>query len=115
MVDCQARDGAVDEIQQDPIPDIAYQTQLDRETDEDSDPHAAVLGQPEKSPAVPPLVASDVRYWSDYNRVHYIPRSIHKLPDLADWETAEGDWQGGKETFLRYDSVSSLPESPTGT
>ena len=117
MADCRARDGAVDEIQQDPIPDIGYQTQLDQETDEDSDPHAAVLGQanPEKSSAVPPLVASDVRYWSDYNRVHYIPRSIHKLPDLADWDTAEGDWQGGKETFLRYDSVSSLLESPTGT
>jgi hypothetical protein len=98
----------VDEIRQDPIPDIAYQTQLDQETDEDSDP---VLGQqpyPEESSAVPPLVASDVRYWSDYNRVYYIPRSIHKLPDLADWETAEGDWQGGKETFLRYDSVSYL-------
>jgi len=104
----------VDEIQQDPIPDIAYQTQLDQETAEDSDPHAAAVGQPdpEKSPAVPPLVASDVRYWSDCNRVHYIPRSIHKLPDLPDWDTAEGDWQGGKETFLRYDSVSSLPESP---
>ncbi|KAN0125798.1 Misato Segment II tubulin-like domain containing protein [Russula decolorans] len=103
-------DGAVDEIQQDPIPDIAYQAQLDQETDEDSDPHAAVLGQPDpkKSSAVPPLVASDVRYWSDYNRVYYIPRSIHKLPDLADWDTAEGDWQGGKETFLRYDSDNAL-------
>jgi len=118
VADCQARDGAVDEIQQDPIPDTAYQAQLDQETDEDSDsdPQAAVLGQqpdPKKGSAVPPLVASDVRYWSDYNRVYYIPRSIHKLPDLADWETAEGDWQGGKETFLRYESVSSLPESLT--
>jgi hypothetical protein len=115
VADCQARDGAVDEIQHDPIPDIAYQTQLDQETDEDSDAHAALLGHQPDPSAVPPLVASDVRYWSDYNRVYYIPRSIHKLPDLADWETAEGDWQGGKETFLRYDSVRSLPESPTGT
>jgi Tubulin domain len=110
----------VDEIQQDPIPDIAYQTQLDQETDEDSDsdPHAAVLGQqpdPEKSSAVPPLVAFDVRYWSDYNRVYYLPRSIHKLPDLADWETAEGDWQGGKETFLRYDSVRFFVGVTDGT
>lgn len=107
----------MDEIQQDLIPDITYQTQLDLETDEDLNPHAAsaVLDHPSpgKSSAVPPLVASDVRYWSDYNRVYYIPRSIHKLPDLADWETAEGDWQGGKESFLRYESVSSLLESPT--
>lgn len=102
--DCQVRDGAVDEIHQDPILDIGYQAQLDQEADEDP-----ALGSPdsERNPvAVPPLVASDVRYWSDYNRVHYLPRSIHKLPDLADWETAGGDWQGGKDTFLRYDSVS---------
>lgn len=102
---CQGRDGTVDEIHQDPIPDIAYQTQLDEEVDEDPE-----LGPPdtEKSPAVPPLAASDVRYWSDYNRVYYLPRSIHKLPDLADWEAADGDWHGGKDAFLRYDSVSWL-------
>ena len=113
--DRQARDGAVDEIHQDPIPDIAYQTQLDEEADED-----AVPGPPDserRSPiaAVPPLLASDVRYWSDYNRVHYLPRSIHKLPDLADWEAAGGDWQGGKDAFLRYDSVRPFPESPAPT
>jgi len=114
VANCQFRDGAVDKIHQDPIPNIAYQTQLDEEVDEDSDLQA-VLGQPdlEKSSVVPPLLASDVRYWSDYNRVYYLPRSIHKLPDLADWEAAEGDWQGGKETFLRYDSVSSPLESST--
>lgn len=115
--DRQTRDGAVDEIHQDPIPDIAYQTRLDEEADED----AVVLGgspdSERRSPvaAVPPLLASDVRYWSDYNRVHYLPRSIHKLPDLADWEAAGGDWQGGKDTYLRYDSVSPFPESPVPT
>lgn len=61
---------------------------------------------PEMGSIVPPLRASDIRYWSDFNRVYYLPRSIHKLPDLADWETADGDWQGGKETFSRYNSVS---------
>jgi hypothetical protein len=113
----QDRDGGVDEIHQDPISDIAYQTRLDEEADED----AVVLGSPDSErrsavAAVPPLLASDVRYWSDYNRVHYLPRSIHKLPDLADWEAAGGgDWQGGKDTFLRYDSVSPFPESPVPT
>ena len=114
----KARDGAVDEIQQDPIRDIAYQTQMGQEIDEeDSNPHAALLGKPdpEKDSAVPTLVASDVRYWSDYNRVYYIPRSIHKLPDLADWETAEGDWQGGKESFSRYDSVRLFARVTNGT
>jgi hypothetical protein len=92
----------VDEIHQDPILDIAYQKQLDQETDEDP---VGEPPDPDTSPTVPPLRASEVRYWSDYNRVYYLPRSIHKLPDLADWETTDGDWQGGKETFLRYDSV----------
>lgn len=101
--DCQARDGTVDEIHRDPIPDIAYQTQLDQEVDEDPAQRAP---DTERSPEVPPLVASDVRYWSDYNRVYYVPRSLHKLPDLADWEAADGDWHGGKDAFLRYDSVS---------
>lgn len=93
----------MDEIHQDHIPDLVYQNQLDQEVDEDREtepPHPAT------SYIVPPLKASDVRYWSDYNRVYYLPRSLHKLPDLADWEVTEGSWQDGKETFLRYDSVS---------
>jgi len=94
----------VDEIHQDHIPDIAYQAQLDQEiVDEDSE---AGPSDPEMGSIVPPLRASDIRYWSDFNRVYYLPRSIHKLPDLADWETEDGDWQGGKETFSRYNSVS---------
>ncbi|KAI0002430.1 Misato segment II tubulin-like domain-containing protein [Russula compacta] len=96
-------DGEVDEIHQDYIPDLAYQNQLDQEVDEDP---VIEPPDPETSTIIPPLRASDVRYWSDYNRVYYIPRSLQKLPDLADWE--EGDWQGGKETFLRYDSDKAL-------
>ena len=94
----RARDGAVNEIRQERIPDVAYQAQLDEEVDEDA---TEPPPDPEKSFIVPPLRASDVRYWSDYNRVCYLPSSIHKLPDLADWEAEEGDWQGGKETFSR--------------
>ncbi|KAI0254449.1 hypothetical protein BJV78DRAFT_1184394, partial [Lactifluus subvellereus] len=90
-------DGAVDEIRQDRIPDIDYQTRLDEEIDEDP-----AEAPPDHESLVPPLRTSDVRYWSDYNRVYYLPRSIHKLPDLADWEAEDGDWQGGKETFFRY-------------
>ena len=99
----------MDEIRRIPIPDIPYQTQLDEEAVEDEDEDAVVAKPPDPktSPILPPLRASDVRYWSDYNRVHYLPRSLHRLPDLADWEATDGgDWQGGRETFLRYDSVS---------
>ncbi|KAI0254442.1 tubulin domain-containing protein [Lactifluus subvellereus] len=96
-------DGAVDEIRQDRIPDIDYQTRLDEEVDEDP-----AEAPPDHESLVPPLRTSDVRYWSDYNRVYYLPRSIHKLPDLADWEAEDGDWQGGKETFFRYNLDNAL-------
>jgi hypothetical protein len=98
----EPRDGTVDEIRQERIPDIAYQNQLDEEVEEDP---AEAPPDPKGNVVVPPLGASDVRYWSDYNRVYYLPRSMHKLPDLADWEAEEGDWQGGKETFFRYNVV----------
>jgi len=104
-------DGGVDEIRQVPIPDIPYQTQLGEEADEDENEKAVVARPPDPktSSILPPLRASDVRYWSDYSRVHYLPRSLHKLPDLADWEAADGgDWQGGRETFSRYDSENAL-------
>ncbi|KAH8996757.1 tubulin nucleotide-binding domain-like protein [Lactarius akahatsu] len=98
-------DGGVDEIYQDHISDGLYQTQLDEEIEEDV---AVAPPEPQRSTVVPPLCASDVRYWSDYDRVYHLPRSIHKLPDLADWEAAEGDWRAGKEAFLRYDLDHSV-------
>jgi len=97
-------DGGVDEIHHDHISDGPYQTQLDEEIDEDE----SVAPEPERSTVIPPLRPSDVRYWSDYDRVYHLPRSIHKLPDLADWEAAEGDWSAGKEAFLRYDLDNSV-------
>ncbi|KAH9042722.1 tubulin nucleotide-binding domain-like protein [Lactarius pseudohatsudake] len=95
----------LDEIYQDHISDVPYQSQLDEEIEEDV---AVAPPDPQRSTVVPPLCASDVRYWSDYDRVYHLPRSIHKLPDLADWEAAEGDWRAGKEAFLRYDLDNSV-------
>jgi hypothetical protein len=50
---------------------------------------------------------SEVRYWSDYSHVDLHPRSIHKLPDAADWESTEGNWGAGKDVFSRYNQVCS--------
>jgi len=47
---------------------------------------------------------STIRYWSDYNRVDYHPRSIQKLPDLLDWDLGMGDWAAGKEEFDKYNN-----------
>lgn len=46
-----------------------------------------------------------VRYWSDFNRVYYVPRSVQKLSNVAEWETPDGDWGVGMESFKSYDDV----------
>lgn len=48
---------------------------------------------------------SEIRYWSDYNRVYYIPRTVQKVPDSVDLERAEGDWDLGQQSFARYNEV----------
>lgn len=60
----------------------------------------------EKKPTHPAQDVGDIRYWSDYNRVYYIPRTIQKLPDPAEWESANYDWLQGQESFTKYDQVS---------
>ena len=46
-----------------------------------------------------------MRFWSDYNRVYYHPRSLHALSDLPEWEANKGDWNFGKNTFEKYETV----------
>ncbi|THH04135.1 hypothetical protein EW145_g5744 [Phellinidium pouzarii] len=50
------------------------------------------------------------RYWSDYNRLFYIPRSVQQVPDLPDWEANKGNWNYGKIIFNRFDSENQLNE-----
>jgi hypothetical protein len=49
-----------------------------------------------------------IRYWSDFSRVYYAPRTVQKLPDTGDWEDLDGNWQVGQETFVRYNEASML-------
>jgi len=42
--------------------------------------------------------------------VFFHPRSLHRLPNLADWQNEEGDWSLGKEEFERYDQDADLME-----
>lgn len=88
------RDGSVAEYKQDPVDKSRYQEQLEEELLFTSP------GDPEPTQPDPFVVdESTVRYWSDYNRVDYHPRSIQKLPDLPDWGLGTEDWVTGKETF----------------
>lgn len=51
-----------------------------------------------------------VRYWSDFNRVYYVPWSVQKLSNVAEWETPDGDWGVGMESFKSYDDDKGLME-----
>ncbi|KAJ7101530.1 Misato segment II tubulin-like domain-containing protein [Mycena belliarum] len=53
---------------------------------------------------------TDIQYWSDFNRMYYIPRTVQKVPDIPDWEDIEGNWAAGKETFARYNEDTDLME-----
>ncbi|KAJ6554978.1 Misato segment II tubulin-like domain-containing protein [Mycena vulgaris] len=53
---------------------------------------------------------ADVRYWSDFNRVYYVPRTVQKVPDIPEWEDAEGNWAAGSDRFTRFDEDTGLME-----
>ncbi|KAJ7119836.1 mtDNA inheritance protein Dml1 [Mycena epipterygia] len=55
---------------------------------------------------------ADFRYWSDFNRLYYVPRTVQKIPDIPEWADAEGNWAAGHETFTRYDEDTGLMEGP---
>ncbi|KAG6864460.1 hypothetical protein C0991_009322 [Blastosporella zonata] len=57
------------------------------------------------------LTQEDIRYWSDFNRVYYVPRTVQKIPDPAEWENISGDWNQSHIAFSRYDEVGSLVSS----
>ncbi|KIM70065.1 hypothetical protein SCLCIDRAFT_502924 [Scleroderma citrinum Foug A] len=51
-----------------------------------------------------------VRYWSDYSRVFFDPKSIQPVPDALG--IVEGDWMTNHELFRRYDGNTELMEGP---
>ncbi|OAL68258.1 hypothetical protein A7C99_0659 [Trichophyton rubrum] len=80
-------------LQQQPkIPQIEYQRCLD-------------MGLP-----VPELTAETVRYWSDFNRVFYSPRSIQQINeyDLGSQLMPFEDWSTGQSLFSDLDREHDL-------
>jgi hypothetical protein len=80
------------EYRQDVIPKHQYQTDMD----ESEDPHDAGIDETHDT---------KIRYWSDFNRVSYIPRTVQQIPDPAEWEHVDGNWNLGQQYFMRYDEV----------
>ncbi|KAI0326804.1 tubulin nucleotide-binding domain-like protein [Cubamyces sp. BRFM 1775] len=96
-------EGGVVEYRRDRIPKSDYQTALDQGLDE-SEQH-----QDDDKPA--PARTPNIRFWSDYSRVYYHPRTAQKLSDLADWERLEGEWNASRETFSNYEHEHEIMEN----
>ncbi|KAJ3557958.1 hypothetical protein NM688_g1196 [Phlebia brevispora] len=93
--------GDVVEYRQDPVPQSDYHARLDTERDTHG---------PEDEQATPRADESRIRFWADYSRVFFHPRTIQRLPDPPDWEAAEGDWAKGIEEFNRLEEDSEFME-----
>ncbi|THH21692.1 hypothetical protein EUX98_g8295 [Antrodiella citrinella] len=93
--------GIVDEFRQPVVTKSKYQSRLELEAetkdldDEDEDEATGV---------------SEIRFWSDYSRVFYHPRTSQRLPDVADYEHADGDWVSGRDAFTKYNEETELME-----
>lgn len=90
------RSGAVVEHRQDPIPQSACHAHLEGGEDERDDDVSEEQAHD---------ITSSVRFWSDYSRMFYHPRGLHRVPDPAEWEHEVG-WRQGAEKFAQYDVVS---------
>ncbi|PPQ91103.1 hypothetical protein CVT25_013141 [Psilocybe cyanescens] len=91
--------GELVEYRQDRIAKSAFQSSLEEE---------------EKSPNQAGNVTSAVddkqaiRYWSDFSRVYFLPRTLQKIPDPPEWEIASVDWNQGQELFTRFNEETEL-------
>ncbi|KAJ7644693.1 Misato segment II tubulin-like domain-containing protein [Roridomyces roridus] len=86
------------QYKQEPARQSRYQIEMDK-LDIDTTDAAAIDVQ-------------DVRYWSDFNRLFYHPRTIQRLPDVPDWEDVEGNWSASRDAFTRFDEDTGLMEGP---
>ena len=88
------RNGGISEYRQEVIPKSTYQQRLESGEDSTAEPDNGDIDD------------VDSRFWSDYNRVYYHPRSLQQVPDLPDWESNKVDWNHRKSSFKQFDTVS---------
>ena len=110
------RTGAITEHRQEPIPQSSYHARLENDEDEqgidskdldlDLEGGMKMDGGEGREDRVADLTHS-VRFWSDYSRVYYHPRGLHRVPDPAEWERGVG-WAQGVEKFALYDAVRTF-------
>ena len=92
------RQGTVQRQEQERIRQSEYHALLETEVDSNAMDHDQ-------------FHETKVRYWSDYSRVFFDPKSIQPVPDALG--IVEGDWMTNHELFRRYDGVCVLSHSLT--
>jgi hypothetical protein len=98
FIDMSFRAGGVVEYRREKVPQSKYQRRMDAETEELDDA---------KGPSVESNDdVGSIRYWSDFSRVYYLPRSLQKLPDPPEWEESSLNWTQGQESFKRFNEVA---------
>ncbi|EKM75095.1 hypothetical protein AGABI1DRAFT_64922, partial [Agaricus bisporus var. burnettii JB137-S8] len=70
----------------------------------------------EEDPSDPPHMAGatnvqNIRYWSDYSHVYYLPRSIQRVPNVLHWENPGEDWKQSQNQFHRYNEDNDLMDT----
>ena len=92
------RNGDIVECRQDLIPKSAYQSHIEA---------GSTLSEESPDDYAPRPIQGDgdIRYWSDFDRVYYLPRSLQKLPDPPEWKSTDLGWNEGHEMFARYNEV----------
>lgn len=50
----------------------------------------------------------EVRYWSDFSHVYYLPRSVHRVSRPMNGETGADDWKQSQDQFRQYNEASPL-------
>lgn len=103
--------GRVVRQEHDRVPPHEYQSTLDHEFEE---PAKTKLDQPAQEQAQEVLATRPPRYWSDFNRVFYAPKSLHQIPGALTrmWTDSPDDvWGNGVKAFGRYDQDTGLMEN----
>ena len=95
------------EYRQKPVPKSHYHALLDEEQAGEFQENNG-LNKPEAEHLA---AETKIRYWSDFSRVIFHPRSIQRLPDLPEWEISEGNWLKGLEEFQKIEEVGSRNSS----
>ncbi|KAF8805003.1 tubulin nucleotide-binding domain-like protein [Phlegmacium glaucopus] len=95
--------GGIVEYRQDLIPKSTYQSHMEKDTGSNLSEEAPYDSSTQRFQD-----PGDIRYWSDFNRVYCLPRSLQKMPDPPEWESSDPGWIQGQEMFTRHNEDAEL-------